>query len=871
MQFAGARVAVTPGAPETGPRRRWVASAAWPALALGLFALAGAFLFETLRAYRLHDILGAVRAIPGGRLAAALAATALNYLVLTAYDALALRYCAIRLPYRRVALASFVSYAVAINTGGLALITGSGVRYRFYAGWGLSARVVARVVVFCSVTFWLGFLALAGVLFTVAPLPLPAALHLPLATTRPLGPLLFAAAGAYLLANVLRRRPLRVRDWEFALPGGALAARQLAVSLADWTLAAGILFLLLPGAAQPGFAHVLACYLLAQIVGLASNVPGGLGVFESVLLLLLSPAVPPPALLGALVVYRCVYYLLPLACAGALLAVRQLLAGRAGVRRTARAVGRALAAIAPEAFALLVFAGGAVLLFSGALPAKGARLYWLGQVLPLPVLEFSHLLGSLAGAGLLLLARGLQRRLDAAWLLTTLLLAAGIAASLLKGLDYEEALLLSLLLALLLPARPRFYRKTSLLAEPFAAGWVVAVAAVLLTSVWLALFAYRHVEYSGSLWWQFALAGHAPRSLRALLGASVGLLMVAAAHLLQPLRFHPGPPAPEDLERAEAVARASVRTQGYLALLGDKALLFSRSRESFLMFGVQGRSWIAMGDPVGPEREAPELLWELRGLCDRYGGRTVFYEVGRDYLPLYVDLGLSPLKIGEEARVPLASFSLEGGARKGLRHAHHRLAAAGCRFEVVPPAAVPGLLQQLRGVSDAWLAERRTREKRFSLGSFQEGYLVRLPLALVRRGDEILAFANVWPGGAKVELSVDLMRHLPGAPAGVMDYLFTELLLWGRAEGYRWFNFGMAPLAGLEHRELASLWNKVGSFIYAHADPLYHFAGLRAYKEKFGPVWEPRYIAVPGGFSVPRVLPDVAILIAGGARGVLVK
>jgi phosphatidylglycerol lysyltransferase len=115
------------------------------------------------------------------------------------------------------------------------------------------------------------------------------------------------------------------------------------------------------------------------------------------------------------------------------------------------------------------------------------------------------------------------------------------------------------------------------------------------------------------------------------------------------------------------------------------------------------------------------------------------------------------------------------------------------------------------------------------------------------------------------------MRHLPAAPPGVMDFLFTEILRWGREAGYRWFNFGMAPLAGLEARDLAPLWSKVGSFMYAHGDPLYHFSGLRAYKEKFNPVWEPRYVAVPGGFSVPRVLPDIAILIAGGARGVLTR
>ena len=857
--------------PGVGLRRHWVPSTAWAVLALAVFVLAAGVLYHTLRAYHLRDILLALRSIPGDRLAAAVFLTAVNYLVLTGYDALAFRHLKIRLAFTRIALASFLSYTVANNTGSLSLITGSGVRYRFYSTWGLSAREIARVIVFCAISFWLGFLAIGGVLFTAAPFALPAALHLPFSTVRPLGVLLLAICGTYLLANAFRRTPLRFRDWEFSLPGLGLSAAQMSLSIADWTLAAGVLFLLLPTSPQLSFAHFFSGYLLAQIVGLASNVPGGLGVFESVMLLLLPSSLPVSSVFGALLAYRGIYYLLPLATAGAALGAREALAGSAGVLRTARGLGRGLVALVPEALAILIFVGGAVLLLSGSLPAKSGRLSWIQEIVPLPVLELSHFLGSLAGAGLLVLARGLQRRLDAAWLLTACLLAAGIVASLLKGLDYEEALLLSLALGALLPSRPRFYRKASLLAEPFTGGWVVAVAAVLLASGWLTMFAYKHVGYSDSLWWQFALAGHAPRSLRALLGAVVILLVVAAARLLHPQRFPSGPPGPEDLDRAEAVARSSPRTSGYLALLGDKTLLFSRNREALVMFGVQGRSWVALGDPIGPEREAPELLWELRGLSDRYGGRVVFYEVGRDYLPLYIELGLSPLKIGEEARVALASFTLGGGENKGLRHAHHRLAAAGGRFEIVPVEGVPGVLGEMRRVSDAWLSAKNTREKRFSLGSFHEGYLRRFPVALVRREKELLAFANLWPGGGKEELSVDLMRHLPTAPAGVMDFLFAEILLWGKSAGYRWFNFGMAPLSGLEGRELAPLWNKVGSFIYAHGEPLYHFSGLRAYKEKFNPVWEPRYIAVPGGFSAPRVLPDIAILIAGGAKGVLSK
>jgi phosphatidylglycerol lysyltransferase len=174
-------------------------------------------------------------------------------------------------------------------------------------------------------------------------------------------------------------------------------------------------------------------------------------------------------------------------------------------------------------------------------------------------------------------------------------------------------------------------------------------------------------------------------------------------------------------------------------------------------------------------------------------------------------------------------------------------------------------------VSDAWLTEKHTREKRFSLGSFHSNYVSRFPIGLVRQAGEVVAFANIWCGAGKEELSVDLMRHRPGAPSGVMEYLFVELMLWGQQRGYQWFNLGMAPLAGLESRALAPLWSRVGAFIFHHGEHFYNFQGLREYKEKFTPQWEPKYLASPGGLALPRIFTDIAALVSGGMTGVIAK
>ena len=338
---------------------------------------------------------------------------------------------------------------------------------------------------------------------------------------------------------------------------------------------------------------------------------------------------------------------------------------------------------------------------------------------------------------------------------------------------------------------------------------------------------------------------------------------------MRPAIPEPDPPAREDIDRAAAVVHTDRSSQTNLALLGDKPFLFSDNGRAFIMYGVEGRSWIVMGDPVGgDDNDKSELLWKFRELVDLHAGWTVFYQVHREHLHLYLDLGLTLLKFGEEAHVSLPDFSLDGGTRKWLRKMQRRVESEDCSFAIVEPHTV---MTELRAISDSWLADKRTREKGFSLGFFSEEYVGRFPIAVVKREGRIVAFSNVWTSAENAELSVDLMRHLPEAPAGVMDYMFLQLMLWGQEQGYAWFNLGMAPLSGLENRSLGTLWNRIGALTYRFGENFYNFQGLRQYKDKFDPVWEPMYVASPGGLALPRILTNLAALISGGLRGVVAK
>ncbi len=844
-----------------------------------LFLAALWLLRRELSSFHYREVVAFLAALPLHRLLLAIALTVAGYLALTGYDLLAGLYTGRMLPYGKTALASFVGYAFS-NALGHPLLTGTPLKARMYNHWGIAALDVTRLVLFSLATFWLGFSTLAGLAFTIEPLPLPRSmLRFGLSSVRPIGALFLAIVAAYLAASWLARSrrsgPIVVRGFELAIPRPALALGQVAVSSLDWALAGAVLYALLPDSWRLSFPAFLGIYLLAQIGGLASQVPGGLGVFEGILVALLPPEIPRSEALGALVAYRGVYYFLPLLCAALLLGAHEVSERREQVGRLARRVGRIgrLGRMAPElvppVLALLTFAGGIVLLASGATPAVPERLVWLDRFLPLPLLEISHFVGSLVGVALLFLAQGLRRRVDAAYPLTVALLGAGIVASLAKGLDWEEALVLAAMLAALLPCRRFFSRRAALFGAPFTAGWLVAIATVLAGSIWLGLFAFSHVDYSHELWWRFALDANAPRFLRASVGGFALAVAISLARLLRPAPPRPTLPSPEDLERAASVVSASPRSSAHLALLGDKELLWSEDRSTFLMYAVEHRSWVAMGDPVGPGAAHAEVAWRFRELSSRFGGWPVFYQVSPESLPLYVDLGLSLIKLGEEARVPLATFDLEGRPRKKLRHAHRKGIEAGCSLEILPPGGGASDFDELEAISDDWLAHKRAREKGFSLGTFDRAYLARTPLARVSCGGRIVAFANLWPGAPGTEMSLDLMRYRRDAPAGVMDYLFLELLLWAKSAGYAWFNLGMAPLSGLPGRALAPLWSRLGSTVYRHGEAFYNFQGLRQYKEKFDPVWEPRYLAAPGGLALPRILGDLASLIGGGLRGAL--
>ncbi|SDH97115.1 bifunctional lysylphosphatidylglycerol flippase/synthetase MprF [Pseudomonas panipatensis] len=866
----------TPVTPSAVPRHRlleWV-SAHRQQFGIGvtllLFSLALIACYHLLRdidPYSLHD---AILDVPTQSLLGAFGATVAGFIILLGYEWSATHFAGVKLPLPSLLTGGFTAFAIG-NAVGLSMLSGGSVRYRLYARVGLNAIEVARMTLFASLSLGCALPILAA-MAALSDLPdASLALHLPPWLVGVLAAAILVFCVLLVIGMERRRLPeqpspdsqlIRVGHRSVRLPSLRLSLLQLVITALDVAAAATVLYLLLPEA--PPFGAFLLIYMIALAAGVLSHVPGGVGVFEAILLAAFAGQLGAAPLAAALLLYRLIYVVLPLLVACLLLLTVE--ARRLLVTRQAMRVASGLAA---PVLAVLVFISGVVLLFSGVTPSIDSRLELLDFLIPHRLVDASHFAASLIGVLCLLLAHGLRRRLSAAWALTLVLLVTGAVLSLLKGMDWEEASELGSTALLLLVFRRSFYRRSRLMDVPFSPLYLAASACVVAASIWLFLFAYQDVPYSQELWWQFALDADAPRGLRAALGSCLLLTAVSLAWLLRtkPPAIHE--PSPEDLDNAARILAQSEQPDGGLALSGDKALLFHPANEAFLMYARRGRSLVALYDPIGPTQARAELIWQFRDLCDLHHARPVFYQVRAENLPFYMDIGLTALKLGEEARVDLRRFDLEskGKDMKDLRYTWNRGQRDGLAVEFYDAGQAP--MDELKAISDAWLGGKNVREKGFSLGRFTPEYLRYFRVAVVRHQGRAVAFANLLETHSKELSSLDLMRALPDAPKMTMEFLMIGLILHYKEHGYARFSLGMVPLSGLQPRRGAPLTQRLGALVFHRGEQFYNFQGLRRFKDKFQPDWEPRYLAVPAGLDPLVALADTAALIAGGLTGLV--
>jgi uncharacterized membrane protein YbhN (UPF0104 family) len=614
---------------------------------LGVLLLCGAVYVvqKEFRHLKIADISKALDAIPRWALVVSFFWTVLSYGVLTFYDRLGTMYAGKKVSYGRVAFASFCAYALSHNLG-FAAVSGAAVRYRLYAHWGLSPLQIGKVVAFCSLTFTLGAGVLGGLILFTEPQAVPFFGNaLPLALLYGIGAVLWALVAGYVLISRFLGK-FQMFGHEVELPDWKMALVQVVLATVDVAVTAAIMHALLPPTAGLNYLRFLGVYLASYTAGLAASVPGGLGVFDTAMLLGLSPYLEPPQIIGAIVVFRLYYYIIPLFLAGGMFTGNEiLLRGKGFMAGAARLTGmQGLARVSEPDFAVTAATGavaicGALLLCIGVIEAR-PDFSWMDPDFAEVAETAGSFMPSLVGAALIVLALKLAQRVSLAWgtTIVLLLLAATYTISQGERIWVSGALVAAALL--LLPFRSAFYRKATLFSGPMQAVTVVPLAALAVCVLALAAFE-PHVRWlENDSWWQVILSPDVPNSLRASVALTVAIGLVAIGRLLRPGRVEHLAWTPD--------TRREYASLGALPPVAADGLVWGESGRAAIAYRHIGGVLLALGDPVGAPTDQTSAIWRLRDLAVQEGLDPAVWGAGPRMLNVYADLGLSAMKLGKD-------------------------------------------------------------------------------------------------------------------------------------------------------------------------------------------------------------------------------
>ena len=859
----------------SSPRRnvlRWL-------VPLGFLGLTGWLVWRELESFDLTQVQRTLIAVPTlpaiGIAVFALLAVAVTGLV----DLRIARWLGIDLRRGELLRLALIANALA-NTISLSGAMGAGVRFIGLTGRGVDLPRAATLIGMQALALPLGLSLLVGFSLVSGSLPL-----LPGTATHWLALAVLVAASLYLPLYFVLTRQRRVMRWlppEQALPSLRLRLELSALSLLDWLLAAATLYICLQvsGAAVTP-AELLLAFAGASVLGLVSLVPGGLGVFDGLLLLALGQAGhDQAAVVSGLFLFRLSYYLLPLFVglylgSGLLVdrlpqltRLRERLAGHPlyGLLQLPASL---LADLGIRLLAIFTFAAGTLLLASAAIPALHERLHAAGAYLSLLTLESSYWLSVVTGVLLLGLARGIDGRVRVAYRLTQFVLALSALLALAKGLHYGEALFLLGVALLLRSRKSAFSQRAMHLGSFTTAGWIAGLAIVVVV-----FFAIGVAAVLGDDSFDLFYVGfgeHSSRLARGLVAAALGVAIYLIWQSFAVRRPVPALPPRAELEEArDLYRRHSGGEFGHMTFMGDKSLFWAGDRQAVVAYGTIRDRLVALGSPCGSEAAVSRAILDFRRFADSQDRVPVFYEVLEPELSRFHDHGFDLFKLGELATIRLDEFSLSGKRWEDLRQAVNRSTKENLRFELREPPFDTALLADVERVSDTWLADKGSSEKGYSLGRFDAAYLEWGPLALVYHDERLVAFANVLPPyGRNGTASVDLMRHVPDAPRSSMDFLFARVMQWAQEQKFERFSLGMAPLSNVGANPYARINERLASLAFRYGNSRYNYQGIRRYKEKFRPDWTGSYLAYPRGVWVPGLLVDVAALVAGGYRRLL--
>ncbi|KAB2333181.1 bifunctional lysylphosphatidylglycerol flippase/synthetase MprF [Cytobacillus depressus] len=628
----------------------------------------------------------------------------------------------------------------------------------------------------------------------------------------------------------------------------------LAVFLVIWLLAAVMKIPI-------HFGELFPIVIVAACAGIVSLIPGGLGSFDLVFIWGTQYLrIQNEKVVVLLLLYRIGYFFIPF-LVGAFLFIKEYW------EKWNKAWGNLpnvfIQRVSHLLLTILIFISGLILLLSAALPGIIERLTIAEDVLSLPIISLSHQLSVATGFVLLGISRGIQYKVKRAYQLTIVALSLAAFFSLSKGFDYEEAIFLLIVALLLWISKARFYR------ESYVLTWgkmIFDIFLIILITLMYILIGYFNLPTSKislpAKFLPYIITDYQDLFYSAFIGLIIAIIILIIGRFVgksQKWMMESSKNQEEEIYNHIFKYNGNVLT--HLIFLHDKYVFWNSKRNVLFSFQKYADKVVVLGDLIGEPSEFPLAIEEFLSISDLYGYTPVFYEVSNDMIPTLHENGFDFFKLGEEAFVDLEHFSLSGKKMKGMRAVKNKFERENFIFDIVKPTFSNELLKELKEVSNEWLKGRK--EKGFSLGFFDEDYLNKSDIAILKDTiGNIIGFASLMPVYDKNHtISVDLMRFKPGSPSGTMDFIFLSLFVWLQEKGYKHFNLGMAPLSNVGLSKFSFFTEKVAAQIYLHGHFFYHFQGLRKFKEKYEVTWVPKYLAYRKKSSLPITMAQVTLLI----------
>ncbi|MCH6267497.1 bifunctional lysylphosphatidylglycerol flippase/synthetase MprF [Bacillus sp. FJAT-50051] len=603
-------------------------------------------------------------------------------------------------------------------------------------------------------------------------------------------------------------------------------------------------------------------YIAAVCAGIISMIPGGLGSFDLVFIWGMQEFhMAEEKVLVLLLLYRVGYYLLPFIVSLIFFVKLYWERWNQSWNNLPNAI---LEVFSHVILTMLVFLSGLILLLSASVPGIMSRLKIAQELLSFPIINVSHQLSVAAGFLLLGLSRGIEYRVKRTYELTMAALILAALFSIFKGIDYEEAIFLIIVAILLRVSKGQFYRESYVLTwgrTLFDIALIVIITSMYIIIGYLNLPDAKLALPAKLL--PYVIIDYHDLFMSAGIGLFIAVSILAIGYLnslSKKWKFESS--LTQEQEIVQHLHKYQGKVLSHLIFLHDKYIFWNKKRNVMISFQKYADKLVILGDPIGELNDLSSAIEEFQEIADLYGFSLVFYQVSEEMLPYLYNHGFAFFKLGEEAFVKLREFSLAGSKMKGLRAIKNKFTSENFRYELVNPPHSSELLNELREVSNDWL--QGSKEKGYSLGFFDEAYLNKAPIALVKdRNSRIIGFMSMmYVYDDNQTISVDLMRFRPDVESGSVDFLFLSLMDWAKEQGYRRFNMGMAPLANVGLSRFSFLSEKIAAQIFLHGHFFYHFQGLRKFKEKYTNIWEPKYLAYRKKSSLPFIMAQITLLIS---------